>query len=78
MHFIFRDPRVQDELKTLPYNVFEDKDGNIGISVHYLSEEQSFSPTQITAMLLTKLKHTAEAALGIKVVDVVIGVRIKL
>ncbi|KAB7495803.1 Heat shock protein 4L [Armadillidium nasatum] len=70
----YRDSRVQDELKLLPYKVFEEKDGSIGISVRYLNEEHIFSVTQITAMLFTKLKHTAEAALGIKVADVVIGV----
>lgn len=42
--------------------------------VRYLNEEQTFTPVQVTAMLFTKLKHTAEQALGIKVNDVVIGV----
>ena len=35
-----------------------------------------FSPEQVTAMLLTKLKETAEVALKCKVVDCVISVRI--
>lgn len=70
----YRDPRVQDELKLLPFRVFEEKDGSIGISVRYLGEDQTFSVTQITAMLFSKLKHTAETALNIKVADIVVGV----
>ncbi|MCL4123068.1 UNVERIFIED_CONTAM: hypothetical protein GTU68_067398, partial [Idotea baltica] len=70
----FSDPRIQDELSNLSYKTFEQEDGSIGVSVRYLNEEQSFSITQITAMLFTKLKHTAEVALNIKVADVVIGV----
>ena len=57
--------------------MLEQSDGTIGINVTYLNENQTFSPTQITAMLFTKLKHTAEIALGIKVADVVIGVSIQ-
>ena len=34
------------------------KDGSVGYSVDYLGEERVFSATEITAMLLTKLKDT--------------------
>ena len=37
-----------------------------------------FSPLQITVMLLSKLKETAEKGLSIKVVDCVISVSINL
>ncbi|XP_068228279.1 97 kDa heat shock protein isoform X2 [Palaemon carinicauda] len=70
----YRDPKVQAELSRLHYRVVEQPDKSVGIVVRYLNEEQTFNPTQITAMLFTKLKHTAEQALGIKVNDVVIGV----
>lgn len=40
-----------------------------------MGELQSFTPEQITAMLLTKIKETAENVLKTKVVDVVVSVR---
>lgn len=70
----FKDAHVQRELSYWPYNIIETPDGGVGISVRYLNEEKVFSPTDITAMLFTKLKILAEAALDIKVNDVVIGV----
>lgn len=39
-----------------------------------MGEQQRFSPEQIVAMLLTKMKETGEAALKTKVVDVVVSV----
>ena len=44
------------------------------VSVDYLGKKQQFSPEQITAMLFTKLKETADAALQTKVKDCVISV----
>ncbi|XP_060530974.1 heat shock 70 kDa protein 4 isoform X2 [Cylas formicarius] len=70
----FRDPHVQREIQMLPYNVLEDKNGSIGIKVHYLNEEHTFSPEQCLAMLLTKLKDTATTALQTPVNDCVISV----
>lgn len=63
-------------MQSLHYRVVELPDRSVGIMVRYLDEEQTFTPIQITAMLFTKLKHTAEQALGIKVNDVVIGVSV--
>ncbi|KAK4306265.1 hypothetical protein Pmani_021888 [Petrolisthes manimaculis] len=70
----YRDSRVQAEFPSLAFKTVELPDRNLGIVVRYLGEEQTFTPIQITAMLFTKLKITAEQALGIKVNDVVIGV----
>lgn len=70
----FRDPIVQNELKHLPYEVVEGPRGSVGIKVNYLNRQQVFSPTHLTAMMLTKLKETAEIALKTKVVDCVISV----
>lgn len=78
-HFIgkkYRDPVVQREVGKLPYEVVETPEGGIGIRVEYQFEQRTFSPTEMTAMLFTKLKLLAEAALGTKVNDVVIGVPI--
>ncbi|XP_037797757.1 97 kDa heat shock protein-like [Penaeus monodon] len=70
----YRDPKVQAEIAPLPYKTVELPDRSVGIAVRYLNEEQTFSALQVTSMLFTKLKLTAEQALGIKVNDVVIGV----
>ncbi|XP_071749147.1 heat shock 70 kDa protein 4L isoform X1 [Lepeophtheirus salmonis] len=71
----FKDPIVQNELKRIPYPVSEDPEtGNVLLHVDYLGKSHSFTPKQVTSMLFTKLKHTAEAALNTKVKDVVISV----
>ena len=41
----------------------------------YMEEEKVFSIEQVTAMLLTKLKETAESALKKPVADCVVSVR---
>lgn len=41
-----------------------------------MGEVHSFTPEQITAMLLTKIKETAENNLKTKVVDVVVSVSV--
>lgn len=69
-----RDPQVQAESTFLPYQLVELNNGEIGVVVRYLGEETQFSAHQITAMLFTKLKETAETALKIKVNDCVISV----
>jgi len=76
-HFIgrkFMDPVVQREIGRLPYEVVKTAEGDVGIRVEYQCEQRTFSPTEMTAMLFTKLKLLAEAALETKVNDVVIGV----
>ncbi|OWF53905.1 heat shock 70 kDa protein 4-like [Mizuhopecten yessoensis] len=72
----FNDPLVQEELKGYfkPYEVVEGPEGEILIQVNYMGEKQSFTPLQMTAMLLTKLKETSETGLKTKVVDVVVSV----
>ncbi|KAF2360909.1 Heat shock protein 70 family [Trinorchestia longiramus] len=70
----FRDPRVQEEIPNLPYTLLETAGGEVGIKVRYQNEDRVFTPTEITAMLFTKLKLLAEVALDIKIKDVVIGV----
>lgn len=70
----FKDPVVQNELRTIPYHVEERPDGSVGICVNYFDEEQVFSPEQITAMLFTKLKVDAAVALQTQIYDCVITV----
>ncbi|XP_071088579.1 heat shock 70 kDa protein 4-like [Haliotis cracherodii] len=72
----FNDPAVQSEVKSFfrPNEVSTDKAGNAVIQVMYMGEKQSFTPEQLTGMMLSKLKHIAESALKTKVVDVVLSV----
>lgn len=44
----------------------------------YMEEEKVFSTEQVTAMLLTKLKETAESALKKPVADCVISVGLQI
>uniref|UniRef100_A0A8C5AXD9 Heat shock protein 4 like n=1 Tax=Gadus morhua TaxID=8049 RepID=A0A8C5AXD9_GADMO len=70
----FDDPFVQGEKPKLPYSLHKLANGNTGIKVRYLDEDKVFTVEQITAMLLTKLKETSEAALKKPVVDCVLSV----
>ncbi|RUS79272.1 hypothetical protein EGW08_012959 [Elysia chlorotica] len=70
------DPLVQREINRnfKPNNVTKDSQGNVVFKLSYLGEAQDFTPSQLTGMLLNKLKFTAEANLATKVVDVVVSV----
>jgi heat shock protein 1/8 len=46
-----------------PFIVVE-KDGSPFIQVQYLDEEKTFSPQEISAMVLNKMKEISEAKLG--------------
>ncbi len=70
----FTDDTVQSDIKHFPYKVFPGKDGKPLIEVEYKSETKRFSPEEISAMVLTKMKETAEQFLGETVKDAVITV----
>ena len=61
---------VQDELKTVPYEV---KEGSNGRCVVVIDGEE-FTPEQISAMTLSKMKADAEKYLGETITDAVITV----
>ncbi|MDZ4815463.1 MAG: molecular chaperone DnaK [Verrucomicrobiota bacterium] len=65
---------VQEELKRVPYKVVEGKNGDVAIEVETGGETKVYSPQEISAMILSKLKADAEARLGEKVTQVVITV----
>jgi heat shock 70kDa protein 1/2/6/8 len=46
-----------------PFEVI-DKDGSPLIKVSYLGEEKTFTPQEISAMVLAKMKEISEAKLG--------------
>jgi len=63
---------VKEELKLVPFDVRKDKNG---LAVfHIPAVDKDFSPVEIAAMVLGKLKADAEAYLGEKVTDAVITV----
>jgi molecular chaperone DnaK len=66
------DPEVQKSKGLVPYKVEKDPKSD-GIRV-VLAEGKSYSPPEISAMILQKLKTDAEAYLGEKVTDAVITV----
>jgi len=67
------DPIVQAEAKKMSYQV-TDKDGKPSFQVNYKGEDKSFSPEEVSAMILTKMKETAEQYLGETVTDAVVTV----
>ena len=61
---------VKDELSRVPYEVVEGKNGDAYIK----AGDKSYSPPEISAMILQKLKTDAEAYLGEKITEAVITV----
>lgn len=69
----YDDPKVQKDIASFQYNVIN-KEGKPAIQVTYQEEDKVFTPEEISAMILTKMKEIAEAYLGESVTDVVITV----
>ncbi|EXC17991.1 Luminal-binding protein 5 [Morus notabilis] len=69
----FDDPEVQRDIKFLPYKVVN-KDGKPYIQVKVKGETKVFSPEEISAMVLGKMKETAEQYLSKKIKDAVVTV----
>jgi molecular chaperone DnaK len=65
-----QDPSVQFDLKRLPYKITEAPNGDCRI----VMGGKEYSPQELSAMILQKLKADAEAYLGEKVTDAVITV----
>ncbi len=61
---------VDRERKMVPYRTVNGKDGRVEVEI----QGQRYTPEQISAMILQKLKTDAEAYLGEKVTDAVITV----
>jgi len=67
------DPTVQADVKLFPFKVYE-KSSKPHIQVETSQGTKSFTPEEISAMVLTKMKETAEAYLGKKVTHAVVTV----
>lgn len=63
-----------DEVKRVPYKIVAADNGDAHIEVTVSGEKKSFSPPEISAMILAKLKSDAEAKLGEKITQAVITV----
>jgi len=59
---------VQDDIKIIPYKITEASNSDAQVTVR----GKNYSPAEISAMILTKMKQTAEDYLGEKVTDAVI------
>ena len=69
----YNDQITQTEIQNLSYNVVNNN-GKPYISVDYRGETKSFSPEEISAMILSKMHEVASSYLGEDVKDVVITV----
>ncbi|EJU00625.1 heat shock protein 70 [Dacryopinax primogenitus] len=69
----FDDPEVQKDMKHWPFDI-TNKGGKPVIQVQHKTELREFTPEEISAMVLGKMKETAEAYLGKKVTHAVVTV----
>lgn len=66
----FSDPEVTRDKKLLPYDIQESKEGGVEVKMG----DRWYRPTEISAMVLQKLKQDAEEKLGEKIEEAVITV----
>ena len=69
----FDDSTVQRDMKHWPFQVVNDS-GKPKLGVEYKCENKTFTPEEVSSMVLTKMKETAEAYLGHSVTDAVVTV----
>ncbi|CCA68670.1 probable SSC1-mitochondrial HSP70 member [Serendipita indica DSM 11827] len=70
----FQDKEVQSDMKHWPFKVVADKDERPAVQVENNGKKQTFSPEQLSSMVLTKMKQTAEQYLNKTVNHAVITV----
>lgn len=66
----FQDPTTQKDIDMVPYKIVKADNGDAWVE----AAGEKFSPSQISAMILEKMKETAESYLGEKVTEAVITV----
>lgn len=66
----FQDPTTQKDKGMVPYKIVKADNGDAWVEAH----DKAYSPSQISAMILQKMKETAESYLGEKVEKAVITV----
>ena len=65
---------VQEEIKRVPYKVVRASNGDAAVEVEAEGKTQQYSPQEVSAMILAKLKADAEMRLGEKITQAVITV----
>ena len=65
---------LKDEDKRVPYKLVKASNGDAHIELEVNGQKKTFSPPEISAMILAKLKSDAEAKLGEKITKAVITV----
>ena len=70
----YGDPTVMKEVKNWPFQMTDDGNGRPRVDVLYKKEAKSYYPEEISSMVLSKMKETAEAYLATKVTRAVITV----
>ncbi|KAK8465413.1 hypothetical protein PHAVU_009G076700 [Phaseolus vulgaris] len=70
----YSDPIIQDDLKLWSFKVIADSDDKPMIAVSYKGQEKHISAEEISSMILTKMRETAEAYLESGVKNVVVTV----
>ncbi len=65
---------VREEEHRVPYKVVKAANGDAHVQVEVNGEKKTFSPPEISAMILSKLKADAEAKLGEKITQAVVTV----
>src|SRR6478752_2500201 len=66
----FDDPMVEKDKKLVPYKIVKGDNGDAWVE----ARGQKYSPSQVSAFILMKMKETAESYLGEKVTEAVITV----
>ena len=74
MGYKFNDPVVQKESKVFPFKVVAGKNDLPNFEVTFRGEQRQFTPQEIGAFVLEKMKQTAESYLGKDVKNAVITV----
>lgn len=69
----YNDTQLEKDMKYLSYQI-KNKNNKPMIQVEYKNEEKEFSPEEISAMILGKMKEIAEGFLGETVTDAVVTV----
>ncbi|KAG9950649.1 heat shock protein 70, partial [Aureobasidium melanogenum] len=69
----FDDPTVKKDIESWPFKIV-DNAGSPMVQVEYLGETKTFSPQEISSMVLLKMKEVAETKLGKKVAKAVVTV----
>ena len=70
----FSDQIVQKEIKNMPFKVTAGSNDRVLIEATVNGETKQFSPEELSAMVLVKMKQTAESFLGKTVTDAVVTV----